>query len=37
MVLMKKNKMFYSYGIKERKLWIFKKKRQEGEVRLFRQ
>ncbi|KIL22172.1 hypothetical protein B4134_1079 [Bacillus safensis] len=37
MVLMKKNKMVPSYGIKRGNFGFFKKKEQKGEVRLFRQ
>lgn len=37
MVLMKKNKMLLSNGIKRGNFGFFKKKEQKGEVRLFRQ
>ncbi|KIL10354.1 hypothetical protein B4107_0907 [Bacillus safensis] len=37
MVLMKKNKMVPSYGIKRGNFGFFKKKELKGEVRLFRQ
>ncbi len=37
MVLMKKNKMVPSYGIRRGNFGFFKKKEQKGEVRLFRQ
>lgn len=37
MVLVKKNKMLPSNGIKRGNFGFFKKKEQKGEVRLFRQ